>query len=503
VVIYVEEDVLVPDVKPDLDRILCLDGKCRLAERNVHTGPSGIQALRLAGDVTVQALYAPENCDCPSVISVETRIPFREDCPINTYSNSYLTMTSNLESIEYEKINERKFRVKAAIKVCPREYRTQDLKLFSGIEDHEVEYLGDELSMTDVAFRRTETMEISEDLKLKDGSPEIDKILGYNVNVVENHKQISREKAAINGTVYCNVIYQSDDQPEFYQGKTEFTQFIKMDDDGSFSKPLTGSRVGFQVNSISLAPKKDIEGDRTLLSLDMDVDTTMEYYRQMEEPIVKDLYHYKKGVMFDTESTELMHFYGNGSQEATIREIINVPERYGAMCRVVYLTGSPIIKRETLDLGRCVVEGVLPIKLVCMTGEKEKTPFCMEQDLDFRAMMEIPECRPGMEPDCTVSLKELWFDSVNSRQIEVNASIGVAANVFGKDQAELIQTVSFIEDDEPSAQKPAMVVYVAKEGDSPWKVAKKYRAGVDQIREINDLGLDETIKRGTKLLIIR
>lgn len=135
VTIYVEEDILVPDVKADLERILCLEGKCRLAERNVHTGPSGMQTLRLVGDVSVQALYVAENCGCPSVISIDTRIPFREDCPINTCPNSYLTMACNLEALEHEKINERKFRVKATIKVWPREYRTQDLKLFSGIDD--------------------------------------------------------------------------------------------------------------------------------------------------------------------------------------------------------------------------------------------------------------------------------------------------------------------------------------------------------------------------------
>ena len=396
VIVYVEEDVLVPDVKPDLERILCLDGKCRLGEKNVHTGPSGTQSLRVAGDLTVQTLYVATEDGCPCVMSIETRIPFREDCPIDGCPNSYLTLTCQLESLEHEKINERKFRVKATIKVCPREYKTKDLRLFRGIEDPQVECLEDRVSMTDVAFRRTETMEFSDDFKLKDGMPDIEKILGYQVTVAENHKQISREKAVINASVICNAIYQGVDKPEFYQGKTEFTQFIKMDDDNAFSHPMIGSRVQFQINHLSLTPKKDPDGDQRAFGLDMDVDTTIEYYRELDEPVVRDLYHHKKEAIFDTEQEELMHYCGNGASEATVREILNIPDRYGTGCRVVYLTGYPVVKKETTEQGRCIIEGILPIQLVCISGEEEKTPFSIEQNLEFRAPMEIPDCKPGM-----------------------------------------------------------------------------------------------------------
>ena len=501
--IYIEEDVLVPDVKPDLERILCLDGKCRLSERNVNTGNSGIQALRISGDLHITVLYAAKDDRGPCIQSVETRIPFRDDCAIEAMPNSFVTLTCHITDLEHETVNERKFRVKATVQVCPREYCTQDLNMLCGIDDSDVETLEDRICMTDVAFRRTETAEVSEDLKLKDGAPAIDQILGYQVHVAENHKQISREKAAINATVLCNVVYQGEERPEFYQGKTEFTQFIKLDDDNAFTRPLTGSRVNFQLNNISLTPKRDEEGKQTILGLDMDVDTTVEYYRELEEPVVKDLYHHTKDVYFDTKPVDLMHFCGNGSTEATVREIISLPDRFGSGYRVVYLTGCPIVKRETVEQGRCIVEGTFPVKLACLSGEPDKTPFSMEQDLDFRAAMDLPDCKAGMKPDATAFLKELWFDPINSRQVEVNATIAVSANVFSKGQTDLIETVSFLEEEGPVRDLPSMVVYVAKEGDSPWKVAKKYKTGVGQIREQNDLGQSETIAKGTKLLILR
>ena len=504
ITIHVEEDILVPDVKPDLESILCVDAKCRLAERSISTGVSGIQAMRISGDLSLHTVYIADKGDnCEAVECIESKLHFREDCPIKTSPNGNLILTAYLDCVDHEKINERKFRIKADISVCAREYRPKEAKLFNSIEGEEVQSLYDKVNFTDVALCKTESIEICEELKLKEGMPEIDKILCYNVNVVENHKQISREKAVINAAVYCNVMYQSESTPVLYQGKTEFTQFIKMDDESAFSKPFTGSRATFNITDLSIVPKSNESGQCCQFELNMDVDTVLEYYREIEEPVITDLYHYDKDVRYDTDTVVFMNLCGNGVSDATVREIINIPDRYSTGFQVVYLSGSPIIRREQVEMGKCVVEGVIPLYLVCLSGEEEKKPFYLKQDLNFRSSMEIPGCRPDMEVDSQAVLKELWYDQINSRQIEVNAGIGITANVFGKSSRELIQTVSFLESEESAKPKSKLIVYVAKDGDDVWKIAKKYRISMNQIKEINGIENDGAVLAGTKLLIIR
>lgn len=499
-IVHIEEDVLVPDVKPDLERILCVEGKCRLSERDILIGSSGTQSVRIAGDLTVQTLYSSIG-DGDKIISIETRLPFREDAPVSVQSNSNLFLTPTIVALDHEKINERKFRIKASVKVDPREYRTKEASILTGFKDDNVEILEDTIRLTDVAFRKTDTIQIEEDLKLKEGASDIDKILCYSVKVVEDHKQIDSEKAVISANVYCNIMYQGE-KPEYYQGKTEFTQFIKLDEGNIFNRPLTGGRATFQVTDVSILPKKDDKGDSRLFALNMDVDTTLEYYRELEEPVVKDLYHYSKEVSYDTEALDYMDFSGNSTSEATVREIVNIPDRYGTDSKVVYLSGNPIIRKETAEQGKCVVEGVVPVNVVCLAGE-EDLPFSLHEELEFRASIDIPGCRFGMVTDSEAVLKELWYDQINSRQIEINAIVEVASNVFDKGKHELIQNVSFIETDEDFEDKPAIIVYISKDGDDSWKIAKKYKTSIEQIKEVNGLLEDSKIKEGTKLLIIR
>ncbi|MGI6733365.1 MAG: SPOCS domain-containing protein [Anaerovoracaceae bacterium] len=502
VVIYVEEDVLITDAKPDMSRMLSVEGSCQLAERNVPTGAHGIQSMRITGDLKIQALYtAEDDADEPAVVSLDTKILFREDCMVKGEPNSVITLCPDLRSIEWERINERKFRVRAAIEVNMREYCDKELRLFDDIKKDQMQFLQDEIEFTDIAMRKTEIMEVAEEIRLREGAPEIDKILCYNINLVENHKQISNEKAMVNVTAYLNVLYKSDGCPVFYKCNTEFTQFIRVDE--GFDYPLIAGRAFFDILDCSLTAKRDEDGHCAILCLNMDVETTLEYYRQVHEPCIVDLYHYSKDVEYDTVRRELNCFCGSGAADIPIREIVDVPERYGKAEQVIYVSGSPKIKNRQGLPGKIMVEGVLPVRLVCIGGESGKLPFTIDRELDFRAMLDVPDCNEGMELDDYAVLKELSFDLINNKQIAVNAEIAVSGYAFKKTDPELIHTVRFLEKGEEKAADPDIIVYAAKEGDTVWKVAKKYHTPLARVRSMNDLAEHEEIRPGTKILIVR
>ena len=52
------------------------------------------------------------------------------------------------------------------------------------------------------------------------------------------------------------------------------------------------------------------------------------------------------------------------------------------------------------------------------------------------------------------------------------------------------------------AKLPGISGYVVKEGDTLWKIAKKYHAGLDSIREINELKSND-INPGDRLIIVK
>lgn len=519
----IEEDILVPDVKPDLVRILAMNGKIKLSDREIHTGQAGTERVRITGDLVLQTLYIPEHmAEGEPVVSIESRIPFKHETEMNTRPYSDLTISPNIESVDFTVINERKFRVKAAIVFGIKEYGSVDVEVFEGVRDEEIQMLKEKINLTDVAMRKTESFEIKEDIMLKENSPEILKILAYDVNVVENHKQITKEKAVINASVYCNVTYlgaegntdavKAEDAgsvlieeavPVLFQGKTEFTQFIRLDGDyNSSEQNPAGSKVNFDIISLNLTAKEDGNGKRSLFGLDMNVDTGLELYKNVEKEVVTDVYHHIKDIQFETDEVGVTALGGSGVAEISAREIVNIPERYGNVDKVVYISGNISEKRAFVDQTKSVVEGVVTVNMICTSADTKKTAFNVSQEIPFRSAMEIPGITPEMTANNDIVLKELWFDKINNRQIEVNAGILVNTAVSSEKKHQLVKNISFLESPQDNRTLPGIVLYIARAGDTIWKIAKQYRTTIDELRKVNDLEVGKEIKPGTKLLII-
>ena len=522
--IFIEEDILVPDVKPDLAYILSMDGKVKLMEREIHTGQTGTDSVRLLGDLILQTLYIPEQTAAGDpIVAIESKIPFKNETEIKAGPYADLVITPNIESIDYTVVNERKIRVRASVSFGIKEYGKVDVEVFEGVRNEELQMLKEKITLTDVAMRKTEVIDVKDEFMLKENMPEILKVLKYDVSVVENHKQITREKAVINASVYCNVLYlgaeetsgteQSDGVslasvsdaaiPVLYQGKTEFTQFIKLDGDGNpGDQSPAGSKVGFHVASLNLAVKEDGNGKRNLLALDMNVDTELELYKNVEKEFVTDVYHHLKDVEFETDEVETMSLGGSGVAEISAREIVNIPEKYGNVDQIVYISGNVSEKRSFIDQTKCVVEGVVNVNLICTSANSGKTVFNIAQEIPFRSAMEIPGITPDMTANNDIVLKELWFDKINNKQIEVNAGILVNTAVSGQRKHQLVKNVSFLESPQDRAPLPGIVLYISRTGDSIWNIAKKYRTTIDELKTINDLETAKEIKPGTKLLIV-
>lgn len=516
--IYIEEDILVPDVKPDLASILSMEGKVKLNQRELHVNQSG--NIKVSGDLVLQTLYQPETrADGEGVIAIESKIPFKSDMEIKAGELSDLWVSPVVEAVDYTIINERKFKVRANLTLGIREYSKVDMELFEGIRDEEVQMLKEKICLTDVALRKKEPIEIKEELSLKENMPEIDKILTYDVNITENHKQINKEKAVINASVYCNVMYLTreaavsakdeeetpamESTPVLYQGKTEFTQFIRLDEeDLSGGQNPAGSRIGFDISSLSLTAKEDGNGKKNLLELDMNVETYLELYKNVEKEVVTDVYHHLKEIQYDTEDIDLTSVSGSGVAEVSVREIINVPERYGNVDRVAYISGKVNEKSAAIEQGKNVVEGAVTFKLICVGADDPKNVFSITQDIPFRSSMEIPGITSDMTSDNDMMLKEVWFDKINNRQIEVNAGILMNTTVSKEENLKLVKKVSFLEMPVDAYQNPGIILYITRTGDNLWKIAKKYKTTIEEIRKINELGSARDVKPGTKLLIV-
>lgn len=75
--------------------------------------------------------------------------------------------------------------------------------------------------------------------------------------------------------------------------------------------------------------------------------------------------------------------------------------------------------------------------------------------------------------------------------------------VFTQNSKNLLVDLEFDEKNKiDKTNKPSVVVYIVKEGDTLWKIAKKYNTTVEEIMSLNNLTSDE-ISPGKRLIIAK
>lgn len=500
--IFVEEDILVPDIKPDLKKILSMDGRSFVSSKEIQVGQESEDNVRITGEVLLQTIYLPESKEDGEAVSIiQSRLPFKTDWQVSASPMSRLSIISSVEKIDYTIINERKFRAKVTVVLSLSEYAEKELQMFDSIRGEDLELLKETVKISHVALRKEEFSEIAEDLKLKEGSLRPVKILKSDIRVVENHKQITSEKMVINANVMVNILYMGEEEgedgtysrPAFFQGKTDFTQFILMDkfEDAAMCRAV--------FNDQDLEVKISEEGD--CFHLKGSITTSVEVLTNMEKEMVTDLYHSVKDTTYDSTESQIETVIGTGMTETSAREILNVPDNVQAD-KVIYVGGRVKEKREAVEQGRVMVEGILSGEVICLFDDDEKRAFSIKQDIPFRGAMEIPAAQLDMKAESKVEIRDLWFDKINGKQIEVNASLQVEAAVIKVGSLKLIKNPCFVESNQ--IKRPcSMVIYITKRDDSLWKIAKKYKISMNTIRAVNQIEEGTPINEGTRLLIVK
>lgn len=507
--ITIEEDVLVPDTKPDLAEILVSGGKARLSSRETKPTAKAEDYINISGDIELETLYLPEKPEliCGEIISVQTIIPFKEQWHIRLEPEACLILECEIEKIEYMVINERKYRVKILLAIYAREYAENKIDIFEGITGEEIQTRKEKIEISNVALCKREALAICENIPIKDEC-RIESILKQDICVMENYKQVTAEKAIINGFIIANVLYSAvcgDDAPEScplrqVSEKVEFTQFIPLRHiDGD-----SGSCVYFDANDLKVKLVQDEEDGETL-RLEGDLVTYIEIYQNAEKEIITDAYHREKDFICDFKDEHGRSMVGSATGESSVREIIS-PENLSADIEKIIYTKADISEYNTFaEPGKIVTEGKIGVRIICRLhgGEAGETGkiFSLREEVPFRLATAMPQLT-GDEIICErLCIKDFWAEKLNGKQIEFNAAVVINAQVM-RDVPFKIPVNPAFEEKTGREEKSKMTVYITGEGDSLWNIAKKFKTTMAAIREINELAGEEVFS-GEKLLILK
>lgn len=494
---FFEEDVLVPDIKPDVARIGASRVIPRLAEKESYGG-----SIRLGGDLYLEVVYTPSASGESPAEVVSVRIPFRHEGEAENVLGE-TEVIPRVDHLEVSIINERKLRMKTVVSFQVREYEDVERNLFRGFREETVEVLPGEVNYTNVAEHKKDYIEVKDEAGIREGMPEIGCVLKTDFRAAETYRQISADKAIISGTLYYDILYlseESDPEPVPLSGKTDFTQFIKLEG----TEPISGSDVFMRVDDVRVVPKRDEEDNMTIFEISVGISTRLDVYSEKQAELVQDAYHHSNIMDLEKDEVEIMRFGGSGSADLTVREKVDLHS--GAeMEKVVFTVAEAFAAGGEIEDGKFIAEGILaPELLYCCAEEKGLRSTTAE--IPFRTVVEVPGLKKDMEVSVEFVVRRASAEKINDRQAEITAEIGALVKCCERDRIEYIKNAGMYEEVQNREDNTTrLILYITRNNDRLWDIGKRYRTPLSDIKRIN--GIDDELSanfvmgNGEKLLI--
>ncbi|HZK56741.1 MAG TPA: SPOCS domain-containing protein [Clostridia bacterium] len=492
----VEGDILVPDTKPDITRVLSVNARVELNQQKVEDGK-----ITTGGTTYFKILYVSEKEEQP-LYAIDSSAEFKQDIEIEGISDEMKSeVVVEVEHIDFTVNNERKIGVKAIINLIGKgiEEKTVEItKDLAGLED--IQVLKETFQYTDTVGTGKSEALIKDGFELGEDEYEIEEILKWEAVVLERETKITDGKIVVGGTVNLELLYvdgEFDNQLKVVKREIPFTHFV---DIANISGDMQ-YKLKLSLDELYHDIKENIRGERKIVEIEGIVKVEIKVMDTQSREILVDTYSLSKELEIVKEQIVLKENIGINRANILIRETLDIPPDHSPIVEVFSVNVKPILTNYNMIADKVTVEGILEATAVYKSMEEPQSLYSFVQEIPFRHYIGFEGANEGMGAEIDLSTDEIDYSIVNGEQIELNINIGTVCEVHC---AKLIDVISGIEEAEEEIDpkvRPSLTVYYMQPRDTLWGIAKTYRTTVPKIIETNQIEDPTDIKVGDHIII--
>lgn len=493
----IETDIIVPDVKPDISRVLLLDG-----DVFVNGTEAAQDRVALDGVFRYKILYAPEGSEDP-VKSIVGAHNFDLSIGITGVRQGMKTRAlCEVEHVEYEILNGRKLNIKAVLKVSANAGTEVDHNLaydLEGLDDLQIQRKS--YGVNAFLGSAQEEAIVNEALEVPAGKPAIREILRNDVKITGKDVKITEGKVFAKGDLNISTLYISDDESrliQYMEHEQEFSQFIDL---GGINEGDICD-LDFRINDYNFEVGEDNDGELRVVNAKVSISLNVQGYQRKGVEVIEDAYSPKARVMLEKETIRMEENTFESRAQVSVKDSIFIDSDYPEIAEVFNVISKPTLSDFKILDDRILIEGVINARVLYLANDVSQPIFCQERDIPFRQTIEAKGLRSDMDCSIDLDIEHSSYSMISSSEVEVRFNVNALARMTSYMTLPIISKASdALLDDKRADSQPSVTIYFAQPGDTLWKVAKRYYTTIADIQKINDITDQELSAGGIQIII--
>lgn len=495
--VTLDDDFNVPDVRPDIDKIIEENGDIKITEIRVMEGKVSIH-----GKLEFAVLYV-SGYDARPIHHMDGSIDFEEVVNMDQVAEGDDVKVSwDMEDLRTSLINSRKLSVRSIISLT--------LSASCIVEIEAAQQVGEPsgvcaksqcIDTSQIHIQKKDTFRIKDEISVPSNKPNIMEILWNDAMLDNLDIKLLDDKIALRGELGVFVMYSSEEEKnplQFFNTTVGFSGNLECHG----AKEEMIGHITAKIIHIEIEVRQDSDMEARNVGLEVVLELEMSVYEDEKVEILKDVYALDKKLVPILRPAVFDNILMKNQSNAKLHQRIKIKNDQAKILQICQAGGHIKIDRTQINENGILVEGVVYVQILYVAADDKVPVNALKGMVPFSSQIEIPD----MDNSCTYEiapvLEQMSSNMQDSEEIEVKMLLVLSAIVFKRMKVSVIEDIKEEPMDESVWESmPGIIGYIVKPGDELWTLAKNFNTTVDEIMSANGLE-QEQLAPGQKLILI-
>ena len=481
-----ECDVIVPDTKPDILKVLQLSARPKVTSCEIRNGH-----LIATGVVTFDILYLADNEE-KCVKSITSSCEFSNLVRESSISDSMMPICDvDISDLACSVANCRKLSLKASLCLSGAVYSCHNIDIIGDIEGACTKK--QTLISDMICVQAKDTSIITDSFSLASGKAPIREILKTDATITQSSLKVIDDKAVVKGIMRITVLYMGEDSIDYMQAESEFAHIMEAD---GIREEMHCEHI-VKITDISAGANTDQEGKMCVVDISAQLAMRVVAREKFSTECVVDAYlpHGEIDCSFSPVSVDSIERLIN--KDVAIKEKVTLPDAMPPIGTVYQVIARPFTESCVPDGDKLRIAGYTEIYLLYLSDDSSAPVCSYKTNVDFSVECDSPGCMITPVTSCT--LRSISYIINDNRTIELRGNVDVEVQCIKNTEADIIYEV--LPAVYTPAQRPSIIVSCVHSGRTLWDIAKEYRVSPEAILSANALQSEDALQKGVALII--
>lgn len=327
--------------------------------------------------------------------------------------------------------------------------------------------------------------------------PQIGVVLKCDINTHKSDIRLSEGRISVDTEALISILYRGKDTKEVVYLEDNVLLNKEFEVDGINS--LMENYTEFLVDAMEFNIKEDDLGENRIIDVEALIKSNTKVMYKDELDMIEDAYSPNMIMKMDKTEYELNVMHGQATSQSIVKGDIELRDAYPKVSKIIMCCGKVMITDKKLVEDKVLTDGVLNVNVLYKTFDENNCIYSINEEIPFSLFIDMPGSKIDMQ--CIVKGK---LDSIEA-DIEID-SIAVKSVISVYSRVNYVTHKDFLVDIVPvdgeiPRKKSSIIIYVVQQGDTLWKVAKKYGTTIEGIVKVNNIENQDIIKAGDKLIV--